>query len=549
MKSKIHCFFVISLIVLSMNSFAQGVTDDFIYTHQKSTEKNISNTITKVTIFRSQAQITRLASIDANEGIYNVIFDKLSPYINMNSVEVKADQAITILSVTNRNQYLNKEEKPESIKLLEDSLENVNASLADFKADKETIVFQKELMLANKNVGSNQTGVKTDELEDLMALYHKKLNEFKTDWFRLTKLENKYTEIKQKIEQQLAEYNNGQMQLTNEIVVSIKANRELQNAKIELSYLVSNVGWQPFYDIRVKDTKSPINIMCKAKITQGTGEDWKNVMLKLTTANPAEGGNKPELQTNWLRFYVPEPVQVLSKSAMPNIRGGRAESNAYYVDAPRTTVAEDAINVSETAINTEFIVNTPYSIPSDNAPHSVDLNVLSLPAEYIYQAVPKLEKDVFVTARVAANDLVNNLQGEANVYFDGTFTGNTYINSTAEDTLTLSLGRDKRIQIERKKLKELSSKSFFGSTKTESNTWEITIRNTRKEPIKILLEDQVPVSTDKEIEVKLSDAGTANVDDASGRLKWIFNMAAEQSQTAKFSFEVKYPKDKKINSY
>ncbi|MEI6879861.1 MAG: DUF4139 domain-containing protein [Bacteroidota bacterium] len=547
MKSKIHGFFTIFLMASSVCSFAQGVTDDFINTPHKTNEKITNNTITKVTVFRSQAQITRLASIDANEGVRNVIFDKLSPYINLNSVEVKADQSITILSVSNRNQYLNKEEKPESIKLMEDSLENLNASLADFKADKETIVFQKELMLANKNVGSNQTGVKTDELEDLMALYHKKLNEFKTDWFRLTKLENKYNEIKQKFEQQLAEYNNGQMQLTNEIVVSIKANRELQNAKIELSYLVSNVSWQPFYDIRIKDTKSPVNIMCKAKITQGTGEDWKNVMLKLTTANPAEGGNKPELQTNWLRFFVPQVLREVVIRDKPLLVAPKASNMQMADDAVSESFG--VASVSETAINTEFIVNTPYSIPSDNAPHSVDLNVLSLPADYIYQAVPKLDKDVFVTARVAANDLVNNLQGEANVYFDGTFTGNTYINSTAEDTLTLSLGRDKRIQIERKKLKEFSSKSFFGSTKTESNTWEITIRNTRKEPVKIFLEDQVPVSTDKEIEVKITDAGNANIEDASGKLKWTFNIPAEQTQTAKFSFEVKYPKDKKINSY
>ena len=530
---------MINKIVVSICIFGLELSNAFAQNDLKTNAN-----ITHVTVFRSQAQITRLASIDANEGLYNVIFDKLSPYINMNSVEVKADQAITILSVMNRNQYLNKEEKPESIKLIEDSLESLNASLADFKADKETILFQKELMLANKNVGSNQTGVKTDELEDLITLYHKKLNEFKTDWFRLTKLENKYTEIKQKLSQQLAEYNNGQLQLTNEIVVSIKANRELQNAKMELGYLVSNVGWQPFYDIRVKDTKSPVNIMCKAKITQGTGEDWKNVMLKLTTANPAEGGNKPELQTNWLRFYEPIDYNAnLRKpmSAAPQMQRLKSEQD----------VAESVgmASVAETAINTEFIVNTPYSIPSDNAPHSVDLNVLSLLAEYIYQAVPKLEKDVFVTARVAANDLVNNLQGEANVYFDGTFTGNTYINSTAEDTLTLSLGIDKRIQIERKKLKEFSSKSFFGNTKTESNTWEVIIRNTRKESIKILLEDQVPVSTDKEIEVKITDAGNASVETESGKLKWIFNVAPEQSQTAKFSFEVKYPKDKKINSY
>ena len=530
---------MINKIVVSICIFGLELSTAFAQNDLKTNAN-----ITHVTVFRSQAQITRLASIDANEGFYNVIFDKLSPYINMNSVEVKADQAITILSVMNRNQYLNKEEKPESIRLMEDSLESLNASLADFKADKETIVFQKELMLANKNVGSNQTGVKTDELEDLIALYHKKLNEFKTDWFRLTKLENKYTEIKQKLSQQLAEYNNGQLQLTNEIVVSIKANRELQNAKMELGYLVSNVGWQPFYDIRVKDTKSPVNIMCKAKITQGTGEDWKNVMLKLTTASPAEGGNKQELQTNWLRFY--DPVLSITKgydaAAAPKMQRLISEPNAVAESIGMTSIAE-------TAINTEFIVNTPYSIPSDNAPHSVDLNVLSLPAEYIYQAVPKLEKDVFVTARVAANDLVNNLQGEANVYFDGTFTGNTYINSTAEDTLTLSLGRDKRIQVERKKLKEFSSKSFFGNSKTESNRWEVIIRNTRKESIKILLEDQVPVSTDKEIEVKITDAGNASVENESGKLKWIFNVAPEQSQTAKFSFEVKYPKDKKINSY
>ena len=341
-----------------------------------------------------------------------------------------------------------------------------------------------------------------------------------------------------------ARFNDSRRQLKRMRTHMSRLNDLRWGLSIELSYLVSNVGWQPFYDIRVKDTKSPVSIMCKAKITQGTGEDWKNVMLKLTTANPAEGGNKPELQTNWLRFYEPIDYNAnLRKpmSAAPQMQRLKSEQD----------VAESVgmASVAETAINTEFIVNTPYSIPSDNAPHSVDLNVLSLLAEYIYQAVPKLEKDVFVTARVAANDLVNNLQGEANVYFDGTFTGNTYINSTAEDTLTLSLGIDKRIQVERKKLKEFSSKSFFGNTKTESNTWEIIIRNTRKESIKILLEDQVPVSTDKEIEVKITDASNASVENESGKLKWIFNVAPEQSQTAKFSFEVKYPKDKKINSY
>ncbi len=539
--------FILALAI-SFNLSAQngGVYDDFIYNNTKPIERKVSSVVSHVTVFNSQAQVTRTAKINLEaSGVFNIVFDKLSPFINMNSLEVKANEHLTILSVSSRNDLLNKNEKPADIILLEDSLENINAALADFKADKETIVHQKDLMLANKNVGSNQTGVKYDELEDLMNLYHKKLDDFKVNWFRLSKLETKYYSYKNAVEQQLAAYNNGKLTLNNEVILTVKSDNKVQDAQIDLSYLVGNVSWQPFYDIRIKDNKSNVQFFLKANITQSTGEDWNNVSLKLTTANPAEGGIKPELQTNWLGFftrrdYVQE-VQIVGNRDM-------------LIDADEPTqksIKSKWANstVTQNMFNTEFETNIAYTIPSDNQNHQVDLTSFAQSAIYGYAVVPKLNKEVFVTAQVLANDLINQISGEANVYFDGTFTGKTIVSPTANDTLLLTLGKDKRIQVERNKLKDYSSKSFFGSTKKEQTTYEIKVKNTHKETILLTIEDQIPVSNNSEIEVKLLEYEGATYDVNTGKLTWKMELKADESKSVKFGFEVKFPKDKPLTGY
>lgn len=549
---KFKSIILILVLAISFNLSAQNgqVVDDFIYTNKKQTEKKVSSTVSAVTIFANQAQVTRVAKVSGESGVFNIVFAQLSPYINMNSLEAKADANLTILSVSNRNDYLNKDEKPADIILLEDSLNKILSELEDFKADKESIVHQKDLMLANKNVGSNQVGVKADELDDLMELYKKKLDDFKVNWFRLTRLEDKYNKAKFSIEQQLAAYNNGKLTLNNEVILTVKAENNFQNAQVELTYLVGNVSWSPYYDIRVKDNKSNVQFFLKANIYQSTGEDWNNVKLKLTTANPAEGGVKPELQTNWLGYQNYrndglKEVVIRSKSMLIDADN---PTQGYGVNSS-ASMPNIRKSFSQNMFNTEFETNIAYSIPSDNQNHQVDLTSFAQSAIYGYSVVPKLNKEVFVTAQVLANDLINQISGEANVYYDGTFTGKTLISPTANDTLLLTLGKDKRIQVERKKLKEFCSNSFFGGTKTESITWEITIKNTRKDAVILTIEDQIPVSTDKEIEVKLTDKGNANLDEATGKLTWKLDLAPEKSQIIKFSFEVKHPKDKQLTGF
>ena len=538
---------IIIAFAISFNLSAQNgiVVDDFIYTNKKPIDRKVSSVVSHVTVFNTQAQVTRSAKVNLEAGVFNIVFDKLSPYINMNSLEVKANAGLTILSVSNRNDFLNKNEKPNDILILEDSLTSINAALADFKADKETIVHQKDLMLANRNVASNQTGVKADDLDDLMELYRKKLDDFKINWFRLSNLETKYYGYKNQVEQQLAAYNNGKLTLNNKVILTIKADNNIQNAQIDLSYLVGNVSWLPFYDIRIKDNKSNVQFFLKANITQSTGEDWNNVNLKLTTANPAEGGIKPELQTNWLGFFTRrDHVQQVQISGNMDMLTDADEPIQKSIKSKWANS-----NITQNMFNTEFETNIAYTIPSDNQNHQVDLTSFAQIAIYGYSVVPKFNKEVFVTAQVLANDLINQISGEANVYYDGTFTGKTYISPTANDTLLLTLGKDKRIQVERIKLKDFSSKSLFGSTKKEQTTYEIKVKNTHKDTITLTIEDQIPVSNNSEIEVKLLEYQGATYDVNTGKLTWKIELKADESKSVKFSFEVKHPKDKPLTGY
>jgi uncharacterized protein (TIGR02231 family) len=525
----------IILLLLCLNTFAQN-------------EQKTSSAISNVTVFLSQAQVTRTAHASLDAGVTTLVFDKISPFINANSIQVRIDGNVTLLSVSTRQNYLKEDEKPKQVILLEDSLQSLKWALESLGNKRQADQFEKDAMLANNRVGG-QNGVKADDLEDALTLFHKRMLEIGDNMQKLNLQEKKLNTVKQKIESQLAEFQNGLNLSSTEILVTVKALAPVTNARVEFSYMVSNASWKPFYDIRVQDTKSPLQLVSKAFITQLTREEWKNVTIKLSTANPNEGGTKPELQTTFLRFYntLPRLTPRYSGGDMPASQPMQVNSEANK--SAEMEYSRGVATVEQTPVNIEFNVTSAYTIPSDNHPHQVDLIVTNLDAVYAYGAVPKLDKDAFITAKVSGKDLVNQVSGEANVYFEGTYVGKTFINGTTNDSMLLSLGRDKRIQIQRVKLKDFCSTTFTGSNKKELTTWEIRLRNTRKEPVMIVVEDQVPVSADKEIEVKVLDAGKGKLDEATGKLTWNFMLNAEESQTLKFSFEVKYPKEKQIPGY
>jgi hypothetical protein len=189
-----------------------------------------------------------------------------------------------------------------------------------------------------------------------------------------------------------------------------------------------------------------------------------------------------------------------------------------------------------------FTIEKNYTILSDGKSNSVEIKDVLIPAEYQYYSAPAFDKDAFLTAKIIDWESLNLLEGEANLFFEGTYLGKSLINPMINtDTMEISLGRDKGILITRVKLKDFSKKQFLGSNRIEQRTWEISVRNNKKQPINLILQDQYPISNRKEISVERIENEGAILDEIEGFLTWNLNIMPSTEKKVMFKFLVKYP--------
>ena len=163
--------------------------------------------------------------------------------------------------------------------------------------------------------------------------------------------------------------------------------------------------------------------------------------------------------------------------------------------------------------------------------------------------VPRVEKEAFLLAEINEYSKYNLLPGEANIIFEGLYVGKTMINpNQTSDTLNLSMGRDKKISIKREKVVDKSGTRFLSSKKEQTFTYDITVRNNKKEAINMLLKDQYPLSTDKEIEIEILEISSATANKETGVLTWELKLAPNETKKIRISYKVRYPKDKVIDN-
>jgi len=239
-------------------------------------------------------------------------------------------------------------------------------------------------------------------------------------------------------------------------------------------------------------------------------------------------------------------TDVLKDAAATSLYGARAANGAVLV-----TLKEelgDYVSVNDNSMNVTFDIDLPYDVPSNGKEQNVVLKEYTVPSIFKYYSVPKLDKDAYLLGEVADWEKLNLLPGEANLIFEGTYVGKSYIDpNSTQDTLNLTLGRDKRVVVKREKVVDYSSVKFMGSNKKQVFTYEITVKNNKKEKIQMLLKDQYPISSTKEIEEELLESGNAYVNKETGVLTWKVELAPGEIKKYRISYSVKYPKDKTIN--
>ena len=334
------------------------------------------------------------------------------------------------------------------------------------------------------------------------------------------------------MERQLAGWNAENVPPVAEILITVNTSRPIEG-DITVQYLVDGAGWQPKYDIRAQAVGEPIHLSYKANVYNNTGVDWKNVKLALSTAEPTRNMQKPQLTTWKIDSYSDRNGGGNNDRDPATQPAGEGPSSAL--------VKFSDIEVSE--LYAEFAIEQPYTIPADAKPYLVDVKEADLPVKYKYYAVPKVERDAFLVARVADWQQLDLVTGPASVYYGDSYIGRTTLRSnTLVDTLEIALGRDKKIQFSRTRKVDFQYKQLVGSQEKEKFVYELQLRNNRSTGIEIEILDQVPVSTDGKVTVTINDISNAIHDKDSGVLSWKVRMSPGEAASYTMAYTVKAPK-------
>jgi uncharacterized protein (TIGR02231 family) len=512
-------------------------------------DKPVDSKITDVTVFLNKAQISRTVKTRVEAGKTNLIVTGLSSQLDPQSVQVSGKGSVVILGTSHQQNFLSEFNLPKPIRMLRDSVETLQRQMVLEQSQKEILNKEEQMLLSNQKIGGTNQNLTVAELKAMADFYRTRLGDIVSSRMKQDEKVKKLNERIAKLNTQINSQNELYQRNTSELVVSVSAEAPT-TVELQVRYVVANAGWSPVYDLRAVDTKNPVQLSYKANVFQSTGEEWSNVKLKLSTANPNLSGLKPELSSWYLDFYYPIAYEMAKRKSMAGAPAAslKAEMNAEEDFEMKVASVADYVTTIQTSLNTEFDIALPYTVASSVKPVVVDIRNYEMKADYIYSVAPKLDADAFLMARATGWEDFNLLPGEANIFFEGTFVGKSFIDpNNIKDTLEVSLGRDKRIVVKREKLKDLTSKNFIGTSRKESYVWEISVRNTKTDAVKIIIEDQVPVSQNTQIEVTTVELGGAKYNKDTGKLTWELELKPNETRKLVYKFEVKYPKDKQVS--
>lgn len=539
------------------------------------TEKLLRSKPEKVTVYLQGAQVFRNGSVSLPQGQSTIIFDGLEKNIDPQSIQASGlgNYVITEtqyllhypelqkLKVTGNVKYT------KALKTLEDSLTLLSYDSESIGNQRDVLNTEKEVLL---NYGLYKGVSKRDSialLKDGLAFLRDKLNNINNELLKLKKEEAKLSIKIQSLENRKAQIESEQSNKDLDprqaekpdyrIVVTIVADAPI-NATIGINYFVPDAGWAPTYDLRTESMDKPIQLTYKATVFQNTGNDWKDVRLTLSTANPKQNFQLPVLNPYFVDVYRNQMSKKTkaSGSEIFNSTTTLSAPQANYMFNQNTQQkdvvisaqeAYDYVVMDENMIQAEFEIKLAYSVPSDNKNHFVSILNKELKTNYVHKTIPKLDLKAYLTARITDYEELNLLPGKANVYFGGTFVGKSFLQTgSTGDTLELSLGQDKNVTVTRNKIKDKSKEKAIDNDKIYEVAYEIVVKNGNSRSIDIEVIDQLPLAKSQQVSIQKMDLNGARQNESTGEIMWRHAIKARDHKKDSFSFMVKAPKSMQL---
>jgi uncharacterized protein (TIGR02231 family) len=513
------------------------------------------------------AELNHTAKAALQNGTQDIVIENISNMLDQNTVQISVPDNVVLLSYRFNTRTIVADNKGNpAIKVMEDSIKLLQKliSVATNDAAITAELLEKTSKLIETYSGGENKNLTAVDLIKLLDFYTTKVQSYRSSIFKLEEKKLELSEQLNSINTRLyyaRQVNGGNAsKVVGEMILQVMAQQAV-TAEIGISYFTQRAGWIPTYDMRIASVDNTFKLGYKASVNQNTGLDWKQVKLTLSTSNPNLGNTYPTLNPLFIQLYNPEIYnQMKTRSAAASYN--RAQSmrevaiteldgkvSGVQVEVNKPSDVGSYLTLNESQLNTSFEISIPYDIPSDGKSYSVAIKEQKVNATYKHYAIPKLDKDAFLLAEISDWESLDLLPGDANIIMDNVYLGKSFIDpNTTTDTLNLSLGRDKRVAVKRLLVKEFSKSKVKGDNKTETFTYEVTVKNNKNKEVAMLLKDQFPISQMKEVVVKLEERGDAEVNEELGTVNWKINLKAGESKKYRFSYTVTYPKDKKITN-
>jgi len=516
--------------------------------------QEVDSKITSVTVYSDRALVTRVATLAVTPGEYDFVFKGLPKWLDDDSLRASGTGSATARLVGIESKVAYTKETPEEreqqlrdeIQSLEDQIKVVADELAVLAEQRK---FVTEMKLHAQQIAAQQfqfKEVNTTEwkrviqfvgtsLADLMESAREKnamRRELKKD------LEIKQAELGRIRKERVIE--------TKQVTVSVEAIAE-GTLELALDYVVPRASWRPLYDARANLEQNSVELTYYGTVAQKTGEDWTDVKLVLSTARPAVGAQVPELtpwylDSGWRRLMEP-PAPRRPKAMLRSGAGGPPVDVLMAEEGGEMEMVLATVEVRGTSA--VFEVKKAETIPSDGQPHRTTIGIAEFDGKMRYTIVSKVQQTAFLEAEVTNTSELQFLGGPVHVFLGPDFIGRAQIEGVSpEEGFSLSLGPDDRIKVEREILKDRTKVSKSRNKVVVRNTVKVTVENYTGKAASIVVKDQVPVSQDADVKVKLVEAtDRIEPDEATGELKWAFDLAQGEKKELTFEFEFSFPKE------
>ncbi|HEX9307051.1 MAG TPA: mucoidy inhibitor MuiA family protein [Anaeromyxobacter sp.] len=541
---------LLALVLLAVPSLSLG-----------SPAVNAPSRIDAVTVYRSGARVSRVARVELLGGPARLVFDGFPDGLDDDSIRIEGKGTakarvfgVTVERITSEEAVAGEaraaEEKLERLqdedRGLDDRIKAAQSRLEFVRSLRSTYSEERAKNLAVRAVAAR-------EWSDLAAFVAGELQEGTQE---VRRAEVARRELARRVAQARADLDKVQAKrgkTSKRVVVEVDSDRA-GALELGLSYAVGAAGWQPVWDARLVPDAGTMELAFLGSVWQRTGEDWSDVSLRVSTAQPARGLFVPQLEPRYLaRAEPPRPMLQRRERGMPMpsapamARSAAPEAEAYQLDEAKVAVEIPQATVEEGLLSASFTTPRRETVDGSGQARKVSLARFPLKAEIVRTAAPRVEAAAFLTAKAVNETGFPLLAGTAGVYLGDEFVGRAAIAATPPGgELQLAFGADDRIEIDRKVLeRRRESAGIISKDEVYRYRVRIGVKNRYAAPVAVKLLDLVPVSRDEKIEVKVLEGTTAATredPERPGVKVWELALTPREEKVVELRYEVRYPR-------